>query len=108
MQLQALLNATNNIHNSPCVERFYRLQTRPSIKQPLLQRSPRSAELSRDEKLQIQTLRTHTGMSKKAIARKLGKTYIQVRHALRTPVTPQKVRSGRKPLISTPLKEAIR
>ncbi|KAK0704501.1 hypothetical protein B0H67DRAFT_350985 [Lasiosphaeris hirsuta] len=37
MQIQALLNTTN-IHNSPCVERFYRLNTsiqrRPS--QPLL------------------------------------------------------------------------
>ncbi|KAK0710873.1 hypothetical protein B0H67DRAFT_452812, partial [Lasiosphaeris hirsuta] len=106
MQIQALLNTTN-IHNSPCVERFYRLNTsiqrRPS--QPSFKTY--SKVLTRDEKLEIRTLRRHNKWSYITIAKATGKTVRQVQDALGGPLTPRRRQAGRKPLIRTPEKRRL-
>ena len=116
MDLQALLNNTN-LHNSPTAERFYRLQVqrqkkgleplKPTISRP--KPGPRSHKLSRDEKIEIRTLRKYNKWDYITIAKATGKSYFQVEKAYQGPVTPQKqTRTGRKPLIRTPQKQFLK
>ncbi|KAK3363914.1 hypothetical protein B0T25DRAFT_55699 [Lasiosphaeria hispida] len=109
MQIQALLNTTN-IHNSPCIERFYRLNT--TLQRPIQQPSfpthaTHSKDLTRDEKIEIRTLRKHNNWSYITIAKATGKTVRQVQGALSGPLTPRRRRSGRKPVLRTPEKNRL-
>jgi hypothetical protein len=54
---------------------------------------------TRDERLCIQTLFLYTGWSKDDIALQLNVTPDQIRYALAYCITPQKQRSGRRPLL---------
>ncbi|ENI05379.1 hypothetical protein COCC4DRAFT_195066 [Bipolaris maydis ATCC 48331] len=61
-------------------------------------RQPKRKQLSRDQRLQIHTLR-QARFTYKQIATQLNVTYRSVQYALSVPVTPQK-RSGRPPALS--------
>jgi len=56
-------------------------------------RAPKSQELSRDDKIEIRTLRKYNGWDYMTIAKATGKTYRQVQDAITGPLTPQKVSS---------------
>jgi hypothetical protein len=101
MDIQTLLNH-NNIHSSPAAERFYRLQLQQSLRQPNFNRppsfstqsigfrNPRAHELTRDEKLEIRTLRKYNKWSYITLAKETHHTYRQVQQACQQPLTPQK------------------
>ena len=115
MQLTALLNTTNSIHNSPTAERFYRLQTSRLRRLDLSpasgstrQRKNKSHELTRDERLKIKSLYEFGGFNYREIVRRTGHSYNQVRYACNNPVTPRSNRRGRKPLLGAPEIEALR
>lgn len=55
---------------------------------------------TRDDRLRIQTLFFHAGFTKEEICLQLNLTLDQVKYALSHRVTPQKTRSGRRPLLS--------
>ena len=67
--------------------------------------SHRAIELTRDEKLRIQTLYIYAKWSYSRLAEVFGKTYRQVQLACTTRLTPQKARCGWKALLNTPLKQ---
>ena len=54
---------------------------------------------TRDDRLRIHTLFFHAGFTKNEIALQLNLTLEQVKYALRHRITPQKRRSGRRPLL---------
>jgi hypothetical protein len=54
---------------------------------------------TRDTRLKVQTLYLHAGWTKDDIALQLNLTPSQVQYAIRHRVTPQKNRSGRRPLL---------
>ena len=54
---------------------------------------------TRDQRLKVQTLFLHAGWTKDDIALQLNLTPEQVRYAIAHRVTPQKNRSGRRPLL---------
>jgi hypothetical protein len=56
-------------------------------------------DCTRDERLQAQTLYFDAKWTKDEIALQLNLTIDQVKYALRHRVTPQKTRSGRRPLL---------
>jgi hypothetical protein len=58
-----------------------------------------SPESTRDIRLKVQTLYLQAGWSKDDIALQLNLTPAQVQYAIRHRVTPQKARSGRRPLL---------
>ncbi|KAK3358067.1 hypothetical protein B0T25DRAFT_540878, partial [Lasiosphaeria hispida] len=99
------------IHNSPRIERFYRLNTtlqRPIIQQPSFPtHATHSKDLTRDEKIEIRTLRKHNNWSYITIAKATGKTARQVQGAFRGPPTPHRRQSGRKPVLRTPEKNRL-
>lgn len=64
-------------------------------------------QLSRDERLQVQSLRNYGNLSYAEIAQKMGFTIRQVQFACISPVTPQK-RREKKGLLRTPQKDALR
>jgi transposase len=66
----------------------------PTPKTPL-----RNRNCTRDERLRVQTLYRHAGWSRDDIALQLNLTPRQVDYALTHRVTPQKNRSGRRPLL---------
>jgi hypothetical protein len=66
----------------------------PTPKTPL-----RNRNCTRDQRLQAQTLYRHAGWSRDDIALQLNLTPGQVDYALTHRVTPQKKRSGRRPLL---------
>ena len=111
MDIRALINHTN-VHASPTVERFYRLQVQ-RIRQPQFSSTVpakrRAEEVSRDRKIEARTLRNYARWSYQAISQTLGVTIRQVERACDGPVTPQKTgHVGRLPLIRTPQKEILR
>jgi len=99
MNVTALLNHARNAHDSPAAERFYRLQLQQSLRQPILHRSPafqprpekpREPELTRDQRLEIRTLRKYNRWSYITLARETGHTVQQVQKACTGPLTPKK------------------
>ena len=80
----------------------------PSVRRQRLieqrQRREKRADLSRDEKIEIRTLRKHTQWTYEEIARVTAHTPRQVQVACNSPLTPKKSRSGRRPSIRTPEK----
>jgi transposase len=62
-------------------------------------KTPKKHNLSRDDRLRIQTLYLTAGWSKDDIALQLNVTRGQIRYALAHQLTPQKQRSGRRPLL---------
>lgn len=110
MDIHALLN-----HDSPSTQRFNRLQKDRSLRQPTLTNTAdfppprtRAPELTRDQKIEMRTLRTHNKWTYSTIAKATGHTIGQVRLALTGPLTPQKHRCGKKPLLRTPQKTQLR
>ena len=111
MDIRALVN-NSDIHRSPCAQRFYQLQLQRRA-QDTIQRGPvlrglrHSTPLTRDEKLQIRTLRNDAKWDYLTIAQATGKTFHQVQDALTGPLTPRRNRCGRKPTIKTPEKNNL-
>ncbi|KAK4144761.1 uncharacterized protein C8A04DRAFT_27485 [Dichotomopilus funicola] len=95
MDIHALINTTDT-HNSPCAERSYQLQTQ-RIPGPVFQRKRPPNNLTRDEKIQIRTLREYLNWTDSQIAAARGKTVREVQQALTGPLTPPPKRSDRKP-----------
>lgn len=90
MDIHALLN-----HDSPSTQRFNRLQKDRSLRQPTLTNTAdfppprtRAPELTRDQKIEMRTLRTHNKWTYSTIAKATGHTIGQVRLALTGPLTP--------------------
>ncbi|KAK0674480.1 hypothetical protein QBC41DRAFT_973 [Cercophora samala] len=105
MDIHSLLNhTTTTIHTTPAAVRFYLLRSsddahhhrrRPPEPHPR-NRNPRAKELTRDEKLEIRTLRNRAGWSYRQISDSTGKTVRQVQDALAGPLTPRKKGRRRK------------
>ncbi|KAK4042963.1 hypothetical protein C8A01DRAFT_44033 [Parachaetomium inaequale] len=111
MDVRALVN-NNNIHASPCAQRFYQLQLRQQAydtvyRGPVFRGLRHSTPLTRDQKLEIRTLRNHAKWDYMTIAQATGKTFHQVQDALTGPLTPKRNRCGCKPLLKTPEKNAL-
>ncbi|KAK4099324.1 hypothetical protein N658DRAFT_167612 [Parathielavia hyrcaniae] len=111
MDIRALVNNCN-IRASPTAVRFYQLQqqrqARDAIQRgPVLRGLRHSTPLTRDEKIEIRTLRKHAKWDYSTIAQATGKTFHQVQDALTGPLTPRKNRCGRKPVVKTPEKDAL-
>ncbi|KAK4095742.1 hypothetical protein N658DRAFT_100377 [Parathielavia hyrcaniae] len=92
MDIRALVNNCN-IHASPTAVRFYQLQqqrqARDAIQRgPVLRGLRHSTPLTRDEKIEIRTLRKHAKWDYSTIAKQLN-------------------RCGRKPVVKTPEKDAL-
>jgi hypothetical protein len=107
MNIHNVINTTQ-IHNSPCAERFYRLQIERQLQPKRLFKRPRADELTRDEKIEIRALRKHNKWDFHTLARATGKTYRQVERACKGPLTPRKQQTGRKVLIRTPVKAILK
>ncbi len=108
IDIEALVNRLPT-HKSPAAERFYRLQLQRTG-QEIAILNPRSQELSRDDQLQIRGIREATGWSYWVIAHKSQGKYTarQAQLACEGPVTPRKVHSRRRTLISTPERQRLR
>jgi DDE superfamily endonuclease len=116
MNVTALINH-HNVHNSPSAERFYRLQVSRNGRTPSgltsgscrsSGRRPKAPDLTRDQKVEIRTLRFYANWPYNQIVEATGRTYQQVQDACTGPLTPQKPnRCGRKPLIRTPEKDVL-
>jgi len=110
MDIRALINSNNNnIHTSPCAQRFYQLQLRQQapLRGPVLRGLRHSTPLTRDQKLEIRTLHNYAKWDYLTIAQATGKTFHQVQDALTGPLTPKKNRCGCKPVLKTPEKNAL-
>ncbi|KAK3368195.1 hypothetical protein B0H63DRAFT_487973 [Podospora didyma] len=68
---------------------------------------PKAPELTRDERIGVQTLRNLAGLTYLEIARRTGYTYRRVQRACAGPLTPQKARK-RKGWITTPEKARLK
>lgn len=79
----------------------------PSIFIPTPKTPSRRKESTRDERLRIQTLYFDAGWTQAQIALQLNLTRDQVRYALQHRITPQKTRSGCKPLLNTPQRKRL-
>ena len=111
MDIRALIN-NSNIHSSPCAQRFYQLQVQQQAQDsirhgPVLRGLRHSTPLSRDEKIEIRTLRNDAKWSYLAIAQATGKTVHQVQDALTGPLTPRKNPGRPKLVIKTPGKNTL-
>ncbi|PQE05393.1 transposable element tc1 transposase protein [Rutstroemia sp. NJR-2017a BBW] len=70
-------------------------------------KQPRSAELSRDDRLRIHTLFFDANWSRDDIVLYTGFTYKQVCDALKHRLTPQKSKCGLKPRLTTPERKRL-
>jgi len=70
-------------------------------------KQPRQPELTRDQRLRIQTLFFDANFTREQICLQTGYTYKQVCHALIHRLTPQKQRTGRKILLNTPQRKRL-
>ena len=66
-----------------------------------------STNITRDERLKIQTLFNHAGQIINQICLQLSKTPRQVRYVLSYQLTPQKKRSGARPYLNTPRRKFL-
>lgn len=73
-----------------------------------VQEQNRATELSRDDRILITTLREYAHWPDEKIAQETGHTVRQVQWACTHPQTPQKPKSGRRPLSRTPGKQQIK
>lgn len=109
MNINSLVNHSQ-VHDSPTAERFYRLQLQRQ-KPPNLQ-LPRSKELTRDQKVEIRTLRKYNGWEYSTIRKATGYTERQIQKAINGPLTPRKARGNhcgpRSTVFNTPQKNQIR
>ena len=67
----------------------------------------KSLELTRDQRLRIQTLFFDANFTREQIALQTGHTYDQVCYAIRHRLTPQKQRSGRRVVLNTPQRKRL-
>lgn len=66
-----------------------------------------SLELTRDQRLRIQTLFFDANFTHEQISLQTGHTYDQVCYAIRHRLTPQKRKTGRKVLLNTPQRKRL-
>ncbi|KAK0732613.1 hypothetical protein B0T21DRAFT_412779 [Apiosordaria backusii] len=96
MDIPSLLNHTNHLHSTPQAQRFYYLHStrhthRRAFSPPESHpRQPKAKPLTRDDKLEIRTLRKHCKWTYQQISQTTGKTIHQVQDALRGNLTPRK------------------
>ena len=69
--------------------------------------TPKRKQLTRDQRLQIQTLASTASWAPEAIAKAFQITLRQVEYAIEHRPTPQKQRCGRKALIDTPSRRIL-
>ncbi|RDW71804.1 hypothetical protein BP5796_07838 [Coleophoma crateriformis] len=69
--------------------------------------TPQRHELTRDQRLRIQTLFFDAHWSRADIVLQTGYSYNQVCYALRNRLTPQKRKTGRKALLNTPQRKRL-
>jgi hypothetical protein len=67
----------------------------------------KSPELTRDQRLRIQTLFFDANFTREQIALQTGHTYDQVCYAIRHRLTPQKQKTGRRVLLNTPQRKKL-
>ena len=77
----------------------------PTPKTPT--RQTRRAELSRDDRIRVQTLHRYANWTYGQIAAKLDISYRQVQYAATNPVTPQKRKCGQSTKITSPRKRVL-
>jgi len=70
-------------------------------------KQPKKPELTRDERLRIQTLYFDANFTRDQICLQTGHTYDQVCYALRHRLTPQKQKTGRRVLLNTPQRKRL-
>jgi hypothetical protein len=70
-------------------------------------KQPREPELTRDQRLRIQTLFFDTNYTHDQICLQTGYMYKQVCHALTHRLTPQKRKAGRKVVLNTPQRKRL-
>ena len=77
-----------------------------SFRVPVL-KQPKEPELTRDQRLRIQTLFFDANFTCDQICLQTGHTYRQVCYAIQHRLTPQKRKSGKRVLLSTPQKKKL-
>ena len=70
-------------------------------------KQPKEPELTRDQRLRIQTLFFDVNFTRDQICLQTGHTYRQVCYAIQHRLTPQKRRSGKRVLLSTPQRKKL-
>ena len=70
-------------------------------------KQPKEPELTRDQRLRIQTLFFDANFTRDQICLQTGHTYRQVCYAIQHRLTPQKRKSGRRVLLSTPQRKKL-
>ena len=74
---------------------------------PATPKRTKHPDITRDQRIEINTLSLIAGWTPRRIAKKLGVTLNQVYYSFNHQLTPQKRRSGRKSIINTPYRARL-